>query len=652
MSKELKDKKDTKEIIDSNQMEQLLNDKLFYEDLLNSVKKDFADRQQSRHNYELSWQLNMNFLIGNQYCSIANRGEIEQDAKFFFWQEREVYNHIAQIMETRLAKLNRVRPTLSVRPFSNSDNDINCSKVAIKIINSTYERNNMDSKIANATMWSEVCGTSFYKISWDCNKGNYVGKLNKDIYDGDVCITVCPAFEIYPDSNACEELDDCNSLIHAKAYSVSDVKKIYGVDVAGGDVAVYALGGANGIGGLGYNTTVSSITNEIKPDHVVVIEKYIRPDTLHPNGQLIVVAGDKILEYTELPYLNDEDNKRTFPFIKQVSIQQAGCFWGASVIERIIPIQRSYNAVKNRKHEFLNRIAMGVLTVEDGSVDTDNLEEEGLSPGKVLIYRQGSNAPRMMDTGHVPMDFMQEEERLLNEFVIISGVSELMRNSATPYNVTSGVALRLLIEQDDTRLSCSAEAIRRSIRNVAKHLLRLFKQFAISQRLTKVLNENNEMEIFYYKSSDINSDDVVLETENELNDTPTQRKAFVLELLRTGILHDADGKLNQLAKTKLLDTLGFGNWDNSQDISQEHIKKANQENLQLIEFDLLDIDDHDIHIGEHTKFVISGQADKKGKDLKKNMLNHINMHNECKTRLMVSQAALVNSLSLGDSING
>lgn len=66
------------------------------------------------------------------------------------------------------------------------------------------------------------------------------------------------------------------------------------------------------------------------------------------------------------------------------------------MVERTIPIQRAYNAVKNRKHEFLNRIAVGVLAVEDGSVDVDNLETEGLSPGKILVYRQGSNPPRLM----------------------------------------------------------------------------------------------------------------------------------------------------------------------------------------------------------------------------------------------------------------
>ena len=45
------------------------------------------------------------------------------------------------------------------------------------------------------------------------------------------------------------------------------------------------------------------------------------------------------------------------------------------MIERIIPVQRAYNAVKNRKQEFLNRLSMGVITVEDGSVDTDDLAE-------------------------------------------------------------------------------------------------------------------------------------------------------------------------------------------------------------------------------------------------------------------------------------
>lgn len=42
---------------------------------------------------------------------------------------------------------------------------------------------------------------------------------------------------------------------------------------------------------------------------------------------------------------------------------------------------------------------MGVLAVEDGSVDLDNLEREDISPGKVIVYRQGANVPKMLTAG-------------------------------------------------------------------------------------------------------------------------------------------------------------------------------------------------------------------------------------------------------------
>lgn len=86
------------------------------------------------------------------------------------------------------------------------------------------------------------------------------------------------------------------------------------------------------------------------------------------------------------------------------------------IVSRLVPIQRAYNAIKNRKHEYLNRIAMGVLIVEDGSIDLDNIEEEGIGPGKVIVYRQGSNIPTMLNQPMLAREFENEEERLLMEF--------------------------------------------------------------------------------------------------------------------------------------------------------------------------------------------------------------------------------------------
>ncbi|MEG1706183.1 MAG: hypothetical protein RR291_01645, partial [Clostridia bacterium] len=341
-----------------------------------------------------------------------------------------------------------------------------------------------------------------------------------------------------------------------------------------------------------------------------------------------IVAGDKILYFGDLPYEIGNDGRCDLPFVRQIAHEQAGCFWGSSIIERLIPIQRAYNAVKNRKHEFLNRLSMGVLTVEDGSVDTENLEEEGLSPGKILVYRQGSNKPMLMDAGNVPTDFSYEEDRLLNEFVIVSGVSEFARNSTTPTNVTSGVALQLLIEQDDTRLSATCDSIKRAIKTIGKYSLRLYKQFAITKRLVKLSDDNGGVEVYYFKNSDLSCDDIVFETENELSNSPATRKGVIMDLLSAGILYDKDGKLTDSNKVKILSMMGFGNWESSQDLSQLHLKRASKENLDITTAKILPVDDHRIHIEEHTRFIISGEADKKGGNITEKILCHIREHKE------------------------
>jgi len=588
-------------------------DAQFAEDVVKSVQKDFAARQKMRRPYELAWQLNMNFVMGNQYCQISPRGLIEQEEKYYFWQEKQVYNHVAPIVETRLARLNRVRPRPIARPFSNSDADLNSAKLSTRILDSARDKTHLDEVVCQATAWSEVCGTAFYKVVWDGAEPN-----------PDVSVSVCSPFEIYPDSNVTPTLEECTSVIHAKVYPRSEVESKWGVQLTGQTMKVYALSSTLGVGGLGYNSTVPSVTQEAKTDQVLVIERYTKPNGDYPDGRLEIVAGDALLYAGDLPYKVGDDGVRAYPFVRQTSAEQAGCFWGASIVERVIPIQRAYNAVKNRKHEFLNRLSMGVLTVEDGSVDTDSLEEEGLSPGKILVYRQGSEKPSLMDAGSVPSEFSREEDYLLQEFVTVSGVSEFARNSKTPQTISSGVALQLIAEQDDIRLASSIDSVKISIKKIAKFILRLYKQFVSKSRLMR-LAENNTAQLFYFSGSDIGSDDVVFETENELTDTPATRRTMLMDLLNAGILYDADGKLSQSAKAKILTMMGFGNWESAQDLAQLHIARAEKENVDIDSAEILEVDDHALHAEEHTRLVVSGQADERP-DYREKILAHIRAH--------------------------
>ncbi len=446
----------------------------------------------------------------------------------------------------------------------------------------------------------------------------------KPLYEGDVELSVCPPYEIFPDSINASDMRNVKSIIHAKAYPVDVIKEMWGKEVQGERIDVFTLSSSDVLGGLGYTGNAPKVLFEKKDGYAIVIERYERPTKSRPDGTLTIVAGDKLLYHGILPYQNLYNKKRGLPFVRQTCIKQAGSFFGSSVIERIIPVQRAYNAVKNRKHEFINRISMGVLAVEDGSVDIDNIEEEGLSPGKVLIYRQGSTPPHLLDAGSVPNDFDVEEDKLLDEFMVISGTNDSNKYMKIANSNLSGIALSLLIEQDDTRLSITADSIRSAVKEIGMQILLLYKQFAINKRMKRISGDTGEVEMVYFNASDITADDIIFDTDNELAETPASRKNTTIEILKLGLLNNDKGQLDERMKSRVLDMLGFGNWENGRDISDLHIKKAIKENLAISRGDnaeVIETDDHELHIAEHTKYLVGeykGDAEK--------LLEHIRTH--------------------------
>ena len=446
-------------------------------------------------------------------------------------------------------------------------------------------------------------------------------------------VQVVSPFEIYPDSNTYNSVDECMSIIYARSFHKDVVKNNWGVEVEGKDLDVFTLDTLSTRGGLGYSTLSNSMAKKLKKDQVLVLEKYEKPTIEYPNGRLIIIAGDKLIYLGELPYINSVEGKRGFPFIKQSCIPTPNCFWGTSIIERCIPIQRSFNAIKNRKHEFLNRLTMGILSVEDGSLDLENLEEEGLSPGKVLIHRQGSSAPTLLPTGSVPIDFQNEENALINEFINVSGISDLATSDYLSGGNISGIALQLFIEQDEIKMLTTVEEIKDCVRSMAKQILRLYKQFVITNHLSRIVGSNGKVELFYWKGSDINSEEIIFEADSEYSESPAQRRSMIFELLKSGLLSDDNGNMSSYTKNKVLEQLGFGIWETNRDINSLHKNSAIKENNELLHSREIkapyDIDEHEIHINEHTAFVLSGDFDKyRSKELEDKILEHIKLHKE------------------------
>ncbi len=597
------------------------------ERLAAEITADFEARREARRGIENGWRLNMNFFSGNQYCDVSPMGGIVEEDKQYYWQSRRVFNHVAPAVDSRVAKLEQMKPVLKVRAFSDEEGDVKAAQLATGILQYVQDRIGLSESLSRATAWSEICGSVFYKVLWNEEGGRQVAvdEQSLPVYEGEVQVAVVPPFEIFPDRLDAEDFDGVHSVIQAQAVSAEYIFEKFGVAVSGTemqDLFGYAEPSAAKLPSSGKGMHSAKLKNG-----VLLLERYTKPTLETPDGTLEIVAGGKLLYAGPLPYKNGERGERTFPFIKQDSLRLPGAFFGTCIVDRLVPVQRAYNAVRNRKHEFLNRLSMGVLTVEDGSVDADELAEEGLLPGKVIVYRQGGKAPEMLDCGNVPSEFKDEEEWLEKEFSLIGGVSDLSQNS-TPVRVTSATGLQLLISQDESRLAATVACIQAAMKGIGRQILRLYRQFAGSARLMTLTGENKKTQVYYFNASKLSVSDICFEEQSTT--TPEEKKAMLLKLYEAGLLSDKDGNLTVENKNRILEAFGFGSYENARDISALHIAKAGEENLELKTGDVTpdSYDEHELHITEHIRFLLSSEFKRShdGGEMKKRFEAHIAQH--------------------------
>ena len=566
------------------------NSEPYEEELVAWVEAEYERRRKERASIERQWELNLSFIAGKQYVGISSRGELVEDGKAFYWQNRGVFNHIAPILESRVAKLGKISPVMSIRAKDGGDEETTNAKLSERLLKNVFENLEIKRVVAEATAWSEACGTSFYKIYWNVKGGKSIGTRDgKTVYEGEARVEAVPPFEIYPDSLSASGMGRVKSILHARIVRADEVSAAYGKAVSGEKAEVYSA--------KGEKQTVE--------DAVTLLEYYEKPAERFPEGRMIVTAGGVLLYHGELPYRNGANGNREFPFARQISVEMCGAFFGQSVTERLIPVQRAYNAVKNRKHEFINRLSMGVMNVEDGSVDTDDLAEEGLSPGKILVYRQGSKPPEMLDTGKMPAEFTEEEKSLLNEFTVVSGISDVA-SSSTNATVSSGTALELLIEQDNERLTVVAERIRGAYKEIARQMLRLYKEFIVGKKEIRETDGEDKTGVWYIVGANV-CDDVVIENENELLYGENRKKEMLLSLYNSGILKGEDGEISAETKERVLSLLGYGDLASDYGIGRLHTEKAKEENERIRKRELAvdGYDDHKIHIEEHIRYALS-----------------------------------------------
>ena len=589
---------------------------LFKEDIIQKVRDDLEKRKTERNILEQQWTLNANFLVGNQYCEInPYRGDIEQLEPVYDWLERETFNQIAPLIETRIANLKKLNYMMKVKPATNELDDYAKAEVSTNVLQHTQKVSDFDSKKNTMIYWNELCGNCFWLSWWDKDKGEKYaieqqfelgadGVENKKevaYFQGDLEYGLITPYEIYPESIFKQTVEAQRSIILEQVKTVDDIYDLYGIKVEGSAIETFELTPVGSGGGFGYENTTVTIGHRTVDNAEKVITYFERPSKHKPNGQMIIIVGDsELVYYGDLPYSR-------IPIIQSVCIEVAGQFFGKSTIERMIPIQRAYNGCVNRIHEYIKHIAIGSYITEEGSIDIEEYEQNGQAPGAMLVYRQGSAPPIPIPNGALPTEIMTERYNLKNDMEYAAGVSQLMVYGSTPSGVNSGKAISNLMEIDNTRLSLTGDNIRNSIRKLAILWLEIYKKYANTRRIVNYVGGNNIGKAIIWSNEDINSYDVDYVTENELLMSEDAQKQRFFDAFNMGLFTDSNGTIPTRVKQKALEYMKVGNYTDIMNIDQLHIQSAQRENVFFengVIPKISDFDNHEIHIEEHLRYIL------------------------------------------------
>lgn len=616
-------------------------EQLYKEDVIKYVLEELQSRKTERQPLEEQWTLNANFLVGNQYCDInPYRGDIEQLDPVYDWLERETFNRIAPLVETRIANLKKINYRMTVKPRTNELDDYAKADVSTAILQYIQSESDFETRKNTMIAWNELCGNCFWMSWWDKNKGDELArktvtvvgengleeKNEMAVYSGDLDYGLLTPYEIYPESIFKQGVETQRSIITEQVKSVEEIYDLYGVQAEGSDIETFALTPMASGGGLGRENTVTTVGHRTTKNAQKVITYFERPSKHRPDGRMIIIVGDEhLVYYGPLPY-------HRIPIEQVICKEVAGQFFGKSVIEDLIPLQRAYNGCVNRIHEFIKNVAIQGYLVEEGSIDVEEYEENGVAPGALLVYNHGHNPPVRIPNSNFPAEVMQERYNLANDMEYVAGVSQLMVTGNTPSGVTSGTAIQNLQEIDNTRLSLTGDHIRNSIKNLARLWLEIYKQYATVQRTIRYVGSNKIASCLVWSNEDINSFDIEYATENELLLSEEAQKQRFFEAYNMGLFTDDTGQIPARVKQQALAFMKIGNYSEIMSMNDLQIQAAQRENVFFEEGvlpEIGDFDDHKIHIEEHFRYVLQMRFHvfkMKKPELAEMMNQHIKLH--------------------------
>lgn len=601
----------------------------------------FVDDSMTQLNpYILQGKLNNEYISGNQNKKINIKHLKIEDKKPDpqVYTEKKIFNRILPIYLTRYGILTQNMPIPGIIPTGYASKDIEDANNTNTFIPKFMNDIGFKDIYKKIIKWTDIYGISWIKTGIDWSAGDEICKIENtkigdtigtlSLKEGRSFLTYCPIHEIFIDSYYIESMEDVNELVHRRVFPTEYIRKRWGFpaekeSINDAKLSTYPRYSNFGLAQAG---TI---------EYAYVYEYYKKPDALYPEGRYVICCNKKVIYDGKLPYVNAENNKRMIPFDFVTMQSIPNKFIGVTVYSQIIPIQDTYNSIKNRYLEYVNHIAIGQLYYWEGSlINKNNFTNK---PGKLIGLKRNAKAPQPVQKDKLSNEFTAYLKTLEDDMLITAGLSQITAFGSSKSNVRTDGVVDKMSESDDNKLVNAIDNLSELITKVFKKVLylekqrceTLYEQLELAKKDTYTLQYNLQG-VDPEQLSIINRE--FLMTSDQVFDKKLQQAgSFGLYNPQSGLSYRAKKELlDSMKASYLIDTL-----DPQERATYDLCMDEQRQFLEGKQPEVFDYHEHARHIAEHNIFRISPEVrclkekdEKKWKLLQEALDAHIKSHQQ------------------------
>jgi hypothetical protein len=576
--------------------------------------------ERNRYAFERQWLTNIAFLYGMQHFSLdkqgARSGSTEDRIAWEFKnldRKKKTYrtsNYILPLFRSLLARMLRMKSRVQVEPETQTERDINDSRVGKEVLEDLWQNINR----RNPVLSRQYCGMQqtlyklfAYQLSLGCgilkpyfNKNTKAkAYLNEQVVEGpigEVEVRCLHPFEYFPDPMG-------RFAFECETVSVDDIEDEYGVKVDPEDIGVTEIEKQ-------LLNLLEGASEEKYENCCRRYQYYEIPSKAYPNGQMVVFVEKKIIYQGPLPA---EYRGRT-PYYEFDYLRFPLTPYAQGMVDQLISLQEDYNFTVKRIADY-KKWMTGKLMMPEGTKLSGKWDDE---VGQIVKYT--GNQPAYMNAPAAGNQLFEDLMRIRKDMEDIAATHDASM-SRVPQGVKSGVAIENLVELDNSQLGPQLITTETQLSFFADTLLEIVAKRYTERRILNITGDQYGAEVKSFTGSEqlAGGRRVRISLGSGLSDNKEQRQAQILGLAKEGYI----------TKEKATELLEFGDIDGVYtDIDKNAEKTEIGEMLKGVEFNPAPFENHAVRLKVLEDYMKGDQFKKLPEDTQVLIYTHYLAHQD------------------------